>query len=258
MSVPLLEVEGLSKTYIKRSGLFRKEEIQAVAPLSFSLEAGKTLAIVGETGSGKTTVAKLLVGAEVPSTGVVKLDGEPLALHSAQSCRTIRMIFQDPSTSLNPRVTIGRQLEEPLKLNTELTPAQRLAKVEATLIRVGLLAEHADYYPHMISGGQKQRVALARALILNPKILICDEALAALDVSLRGQILNFLLEEQRKQQLGYVFVSHNMGIVRHISDYVLVMHHGEVVERGPTEQVFREPKHEVTKRMLMAQNLLGY
>ncbi|EKE76272.1 ATP-binding cassette domain-containing protein [Gallaecimonas xiamenensis] len=255
--MPLLEVTDLSKTFVNRRGLFKRETIEAVAPLSFSLEAGQTLAICGETGSGKTTVAKLLVGAEVPTTGVVKLGDEPLALHSAESCRSIRMIFQDPSTSLNPRVTVGRQLEEPLKLNTTLTAAQRQAKIEATLVRVGLLAEHADYYPHMISGGQKQRVALARALILGPKVLVCDEALAALDVSLRGQILNFLLDEQRKQQLGYVFVSHNMGIVQHISDYVLIMHHGQVVERGPTKEVFSNPQHEVTKRMLMAQNLWG-
>ncbi|WP_115718309.1 peptide ABC transporter ATP-binding protein [Gallaecimonas mangrovi] len=252
----LLEVSDLSKSYTSR-GLFKAEKMQAVAPLSFDLEAGQTLAIVGETGSGKTTVAKLLVGAERPSSGQVKLNGKPLALHSADSCRSIRMIFQDPSTTLNPRVTIGRQLEEPLKLNTELNASERLTKIEATLVRVGLLGEHADYYPHMISGGQKQRVALARALILNPKVLVCDEALAALDVSLRGQILNFMLDEQRKQQLSYVFVSHNMGIVKHISDQVLVMHHGEVVERGPTLEVFSDPQHEVTRRMLMAQNLLG-
>lgn len=253
----LLEVNELSKTYATRDGFFKKSRIIAVSPLSFTLEAGQTLAIVGETGSGKTTVAKLLVGAEKASSGEILLGGEPLTLHSPQACRSIRMIFQDPSTTLNPRVTIGQQLEEPLKLNTDLTPAQRLAKIETTLVRAGLLAEHADYYPHMISGGQKQRVALARALILGPKVLVCDEALAALDVSLRGQILNFMLDEQKKHKLSYVFVSHNMGIVKHISDQVLVMHHGEVVERGPTEVVFSDPQHEVTRRMLMAQNLLG-
>ena len=252
----LLDVSNLSKTYIRRRGLLRKEKVQALSPLSFSLDSGQTLAIVGETGSGKTTIAKLLVGAETPTTGQVMMNNAPLALHSNKACRNIRMIFQDPSTSLNPRVTIGRQLEEPLKLNTDLDAQERHSLVEKTLIRTGLLAEHADYYPHMISGGQKQRVALARALVLNPKIVVFDEALAALDVSLRGQILNFLLAEQRRQHLAYVFVSHNMGIVRHISDYVLVMHQGEVVERGSTAEVFQSPQHDITKRMLMAQNLL--
>ncbi|WP_341501511.1 ATP-binding cassette domain-containing protein [Gallaecimonas sp. GXIMD4217] len=254
----LLTVNALAKTYINRRGLLRKEAVQAVQDLSFELEAGQTLAIVGETGSGKTTVAKLLTGAERPSSGQISLEGQVVDSHTeGKACQWIRMIFQDPSTSLNPRVTIGRQLEEPLKINTELGGAERWALVEATLRRVGLLSEHADYYPHMISGGQKQRVALARALILGPRILVLDEAVSALDVSIRSQILNLLLEEQKRNDLAYVLVSHNMGIVKHISDYVLVMDHGQVVERGPTAQVFANPSHEVTRRMLYAQNLLG-
>ncbi len=254
----LLTVTELSKTYVNRRGLLRSERVEAVAPLSFELQPGQSLAIVGETGSGKTTVAKLLTGAEKPSGGEIRLaDALVSQPNQAKFCQWIRMIFQDPSTSLNPRVTIGKQLEEPLKINTDLDVGERRALAEATLRRVGLLTEHADYYPHMISGGQKQRVALARALILSPKILVLDEAVSALDVSIRGQIINLLLEEQRRNNLAYVLVSHTMGIVKHISDYVLVMDHGKVVERGPTAQVFANPSHEVTRRMLFAQHLLN-
>ncbi len=249
----LLSVKNLSKCYSQHSSFFRRKMQTAFAPTSFELERGKTLAVVGESGSGKSTLAKALAGVITPTTGTIYVNGEQMRDGDhAQRCRLIRMIFQDPNTSLNPRSRIGRILESPLALNTDLTDEQRQQKVEDALRQVGLLPDHAYYYPQMISSGQKQKVALARAMILEPKILVADEVLAALDVSVRSQIVNLLLKLQQERQIGFIFVAHNLGMVKHISDNVMVMHEGVVVEHGETQEIFNNPQHDITKRLLQS------
>lgn len=253
----LLNVANLSKSFIQHQGFFRKKEVTAFAPLSFDLERGQTLAIVGESGSGKSTLAKVLTGVMKPSTGHIRIDG---VNHSVQQhekrCKQIRMIFQDPNTSLNPRARIGRILEAPLSLNnTELTPEQTQQRIADTLKKVGLLPEHEAFYPIMLSSSQKQRVALARALILDPKIIVADEVLATLDVSVRSQIINLILQVQKERGISFIMVAHNIGIVRHISDKILVMHEGQMVEYGDTLQVLNDPQHIVTKRILLNQKV---
>ena len=256
MTTPLLKVNDLSKSYYAGYKRFKRQYNHALSPVSFELNRGETLAIVGEAGSGKTTIARILVGAEIRSGGEIFFEGEPLDKHDLkQRCRLIRMIFQDPNTSLNPRLTIGELLDEPLKFSTDLDSSERKAQVIDKLRKVGLLPEHAEFYPHMISEGQKQRVAVARALMLDPKIIIADEALTALDLSVRSQILNLLLELQQEMGLSYIFVSHNMNIIRHVSDKIMVLKKGVMVEKATTEQLFSQPQHEYTQRLIQDQSL---
>lgn len=251
----LLQVSNLSKSYSLSKHWFSRKSIVALEPLSFSLEAHKTLAIVGETGSGKSTLAKLLVGAEKPTTGKVRLNGQTLQPGNfKQRCQHIRMIFQDSGTTLNPSLTIKQLLDEPLALNTELEEAQRTELIIETLKKVGLLAEHMNFYPHMFSGGQKQRISLARAIILKPQVIILDEALAALDPSLRSQMVNLLLDLQQQMGLGFILISHNLGIVRHFSDTMMVLCKGQVVEMGNTNELLKHPKHKYTKKLIMSQH----
>ncbi|RWX55376.1 peptide ABC transporter ATP-binding protein [Photobacterium chitinilyticum] len=247
----LLEVEHLKKDYHYRSGLFRRRTIEAVKPVSFTLEAGETIAFMGENGSGKSTLAKMLSGVVEPTEGIIRVNGEPLAPNDFQTrCKLIRMIFQDPNTSLNPRIQIGKILEGPLKRNTNMTPQARERRIMMTLKRVGLLPEHAYFYPQMLATGQKQRVSLARALILQPCIIVADEALNGLDMSMRSQILNLLLELQEEMGLSYVYVSQHMGVIKHFTDKVMVMQNGEVVEQGLTAEVFAAPQHSLTQKLL--------
>ncbi|MGS0679744.1 peptide ABC transporter ATP-binding protein [Shewanella sp. 125m-7] len=256
MTTPLLKVNDLSKNYFAGYKRFKRQYNKALSPVSFELNRGETLAIVGEAGSGKSTIARILVGAEIRSGGEIFFEGESLDKHDLkQRCRLIRMIFQDPNTSLNPRLTIGELLDEPLKFNTDLSRSERKAEVIDKLRKVGLLPEHIEFYPHMISEGQKQRVAVARALMLDPKIIIADEALTALDLSVRSQILNLLLELQQDMGLSYIFVSHNMNIIRHVSDKIMVLKKGVMVEKATTEQLFRAPQHEYTQRLIQEQSL---
>ena len=235
----LLEVRNLSKTFRYRTGWFHRQTVEAVKPLSFTLRERQTLAIIGENGSGKSTLAKMLAGMVEPSTGELLIDDRPLAFgdYSFRS-QKIRMIFQDPSTSLNPR------------LNTDLEPEARQKQIIETLRMVGLLPDHVSYYPHMLAPGQKQRLGLARALILRPKVIVCDEALASLDMSMRSQLINLMLELQEKQGISYIYVTQHLGMMKHISDQVLVMHQGEVVERGSTADVLASPLHDLTKRLI--------
>ncbi|CZF77968.1 Glutathione import ATP-binding protein GsiA [Grimontia celer] len=247
----LLEVDGLCKNYQYRTGLFTKRVIEAVKPVSFSIEAGETLAFIGENGSGKSTLAKMLAGVVSPTGGEIRVNGEVLGASDYQTrCKLIRMIFQDPNTSLNPRNQIGQILEAPLKRNTNMTPQERERRVVDTLRQVGLLPEHAYFYPQMLATGQKQRVSLARALILQPCVIVADEALNGLDMSMRSQILNLLLELQELMGLSYVYVSQHMGVVKHVADKVMVMQNGEVVESGTTQQVFTAPEHALTQRLI--------
>ncbi len=254
MSV-LLEVKEISKSFKLKGHWYHKRKFTALAPLSFTIEANKTLAIVGETGSGKSTLAKVLVGAEKPTTGEIYLNAQLLQNQRfKQRCQHIRMIFQDSGTTLNPSLTIQELLDEPLVLNTELNEKQRQQLIRTTLQKVGLLGDHMNFYPHMFSGGQKQRISLARAIILEPQVIILDEALAALDPSLRSQIINLLLDLQQQMGLAYILISHNLGIVRHFSDDMMVLSHGEVVESGKTTEVMRNPQHKVTQKLMMSQH----
>ncbi|NRF30194.1 peptide ABC transporter ATP-binding protein [Vibrio coralliilyticus] len=247
----LLEVNGLSKEFVTRSGLFRKKIHQAVKPVSFTLEAGQTLGFIGQNGSGKSTLARMLAGMVEPTAGEIRVNGELLE-HKDYStrCKLIRMIFQDPNTSLNPRIQIGRILEGPLKRNTNMTPEARMKRVKDVLLRVGLLPEHAYFYPQMLAAGQKQRICLARALILQPSIIVADEALNGLDMAMRSQIINLFLELQEEMGVSFIYVSQHLGVVKHITDKVMVMHNGEVVEAGETQQILSCPDNIITQRMV--------
>ncbi|MGI9947419.1 peptide ABC transporter ATP-binding protein [Vibrio hyugaensis] len=247
----LLEVDNLSKQFVTRSGLFKRTVKEAVKPVSFTLEPGQTIGFIGQNGSGKSTLARMLAGVVEPSSGEIRVNGERLE-HKDYStrCKLIRMIFQDPNTSLNPRIQIGRILEGPLKRNTNMPPDARMKRVKETLLRVGLLPEHAYFYPQMLAAGQKQRVCLARALILQPSIIVADEALNGLDMAMRSQIINLFLELQEEMGLSFVYVSQHIGIVKHITDKVMVMHEGEVVEFGETNQVLTNPEHAITQRLV--------
>ncbi|MGC9400918.1 peptide ABC transporter ATP-binding protein [Vibrio genomosp. F10] len=247
----LLEVSGLKKDFVTRSGFFRKKIHHAVKPVSFSLDAGQTIGFIGQNGSGKSTLARMLSGMVEPTEGNIRVNGELLE-HKDYStrCKLIRMIFQDPNTSLNPRIQVGRILEGPLKRNTNMTPDARMKRVKETLRRVGLLPEHAYFYPQMLATGQKQRICLARALILQPSIIVADEALNGLDMAMRSQIINLFLELQEEMGVSFVYVSQHIGIMKHITDKVIVMHEGDVVESGETHQVLSAPQHPITQRMI--------
>ncbi|WDE06984.1 ATP-binding cassette domain-containing protein [Thalassomonas viridans] len=251
----LLQVTDVSKSYKLKGYWYNRKVFTALEPLSFELKAYKTLAIVGEIGSGKSTLAKLLVGAETPNTGTIKLNGQTLEPKNfKQRCQHIRMIFQDSGTTLNPSLTIHQLLDEPLKLNTELNEVARSQLIRMTLQKVGLLPDHMNFYPHMFSGGQKQRISLARAIILQPQVIILDEALASLDPSLRSQMINLLLDLQQQMGLAFILISHNLGIVRHFSDDMMVLCSGKVVEYGPTHQIMQQPKHRYTQKLMMSQH----
>jgi cationic peptide transport system ATP-binding protein len=247
----LLEVKDLSKTFTTRTGLFGKKEKQAVKPITFSLEAGETIGLIGQNGSGKSTLAKMIAGAIEPSSGQILVNGEELE-HKDYStrCKLIRVIFQDPNTSLNPRIQIGRILEGPLKRNTAMPKEAREMRVAQTLKRVGLLPEHAHFYPQMLATGQKQRVCIARALILQPSVIIADQALIGLDMAMRSQIVNLLLELQEEMGVSFIYVSQHIGMIKHITDKILVMDDGGVVEAGNTLDIIDNPKHSVTQKLV--------
>jgi dipeptide transport system ATP-binding protein len=253
----VLEARDLKRDYKAKSGFFAPQStVKALAGVSFLLEAGKTLAVVGESGSGKSTLARLLTLIEVPTAGALLIDGKDVANASVETRqrlrREIQMVFQNPYGSLNPRQKIGKALEEPLLVNTNLSVAEREAQARAMMRKVGLRPEFYDRYPHMFSGGQRQRIAIARALILKPKILVLDEPVSALDVSIRAQVLNLLAELQEEMNVAYVFVSHDLSVVRHIADRVMVIYLGHAVETGPSEAIFSAPQHPYTRALLSA------
>jgi dipeptide transport system ATP-binding protein len=253
----ILEARDLTRDYSVSRGAFRSHAtIKALAGVSFSLQAGRTLAVVGESGSGKSTLARLLTLIEDPTAGSLLIDGEDVANASAAKRarlrREIQIVFQNPYGSLNPRQTIGKALEEPLLVNTSLSPAERKAEALSIMSKVGLRSEYYHRYPHMFSGGQRQRIAIARALMLKPKILVLDEPVSALDVSIRAQALNLLASLQEEFALAYVFVSHDLSVVRHIADEVMVIYLGNAVELGERAGIFDHPQHPYTQALLSA------
>jgi dipeptide transport system ATP-binding protein len=255
MSAPVVVARNLSRHYEVGGGLFAKGKVvRALSEASFDLYPGKTLAVVGESGCGKSTLARLITMIEPPTEGEFSIAGMPATPENAAALRTsVQIVFQDPYGSLNPRQRVGAILEEPLKINRpDIIPADREAKARDMLRMVGLRAEHFDRYPHMFSGGQRQRIAVARALMLDPKVLVLDEPVSALDLSIQSQILNLLVDLQDRLGLAYLFISHDLSVVRHMADDVVVMYLGRPVEIGPKEAIFAAPRHPYTKALLSA------
>ena len=253
----VLLARDLTRHYPVRRGVFRSDAIlKAVDGASFALRRGRTLAVVGESGSGKSTLARLVTMIEEPTSGSLNILGKEIAGASRETLKTLRrsvqIVFQNPYGSLNPRQKIGAALEEPLLVNTNLSRPERREKAEAMMAAVGLLPEHFHRYPHMFSGGQRQRIAIARALMLDPAILVLDEPVSALDVSIQAQILNLLTDLQDTLDLAYLFISHDLSIVRHLADEVMVMYMGRPVEQGPGATIFENPQHPYTRALLSA------
>ena len=254
---PILQVRNLTRHYEVSQGLLRpKGIVRALNGVGFDLHRGKTLAVVGESGCGKSTLARQLTLIEQPSDGHIILDGVDVARargaeHQALR-RKVQMVFQNPYASLNPRQKIARQLEEPLVINTRQPATEREARVTEMLAVVGLRPEYAHRYPHMFSGGQRQRIAIARAMMLKPDILVADEPTSALDVSIQAQVLNLFMDLQQELQTAYVFISHNLAVVQHVADDVMVMYLGRAVETGPREAIFVRPLHPYTRALLSA------
>ncbi len=255
MSAPVVEAKQLRRHYDVKKGLFQKPAtLKAVDGVSFALEEGRTLAVVGESGCGKSTLGRVVTLIEPPSEGTLVLDGANAATADAATRkrlrRTVQMVFQDPYGSQNPRARVGSIIEEPLKINTDMPRAEREAAAREMMAKVGLRPEQYRRYPHMFSGGQRQRIAIARALMLRPKLVVADEPVSALDVSIQAQVLNLLMDLQQEFRLAYLFISHDLGVVRHIADDIMVMYLGLVMEQGPKELIFEKPLHPYTQALL--------
>ena len=253
----VLKADNLHKHYPVSQGLGKaKAYVKALNGISFELEAGKTLAVVGESGCGKSTLARQLTLIEEPTDGELFINDEATTGYSRKALKELRteiqMVFQNPYGSLNPRHTIGYQLTEPLDIHTKLSKDDKRDKINEMMRNVGLRPEHAGRYPHMFSGGQRQRIALARAMMLNPKIVVADEPTSALDVSIQAQVLNLFMDLQDEYRTAYVFISHNLSVVRHVADDVMVMYLGQAVEHGPKEAIYNAPKHPYTIALLAA------
>lgn len=255
MIEPVVIAEGLSRHYPAKSGLFGKMQVvQALSETSFSLRPGETLAVVGESGCGKSTLARLVALIEPPTTGALTLDNASATPEAWAGLRSsVQIVFQDPYGSLNPRHRVGTILEEPLKISRpDLSASERTKQAKEMLEMVGLRPEHFNRYPHMFSGGQRQRIAVARALMLKPKVLVLDEPVSALDLSIQSQILNLLVDLQEKLGLAYLFISHDLSVVNHMADRIMVMYLGRAVEVGASGDVFSTPRHPYTKALISA------
>ena len=257
MNEVVIEGRNLTRDYISRGGMFRgPKTVRALHGINFSVQRGKTLAIVGESGSGKSTLARIITLIDPASGGDLLIEGQKIDIARQPVTKELRskvqIVFQNPYGSLNPRQKVGDVLTEPLILNTSVPAAERRARAQAMLERVGLKAEHYNRYPHMFSGGQRQRIAIARALMLNPALLVLDEPVSALDLSVQAQVLNLLADLQDEFNLTYVFISHDLSVVRYIADDVLVLYKGEVVEYGARDRVFADPQHDYTKKLFAA------
>ena len=257
MSQTVMQARDLTRHYEVSQGFLKpKAMVKALNGVSFELKAGKTLAVVGESGCGKSTLARQLTLIEAPTAGSLVLDGVDIAKASKAELKALRskvqMVFQNPYASLNPRQKIGDQLGEPLLINTTLSAKEREEKVRAMMQRVGLRPEHYYRYPHMFSGGQRQRIAIARAMMLQPQIVVADEPTSALDVSIQAQVLNLFMDLQDEFQTAYVFISHNLAVVEHVADDLMVMYLGRAVEVGTKEVIYDKPLHPYTQALLSA------
>jgi len=251
----VLQASDLAKHYPVSQGFMKPKALaRALDGVSFEVHAGRTLAVVGESGCGKSTLARQITMIEAPTSGHLVLGGVDVATADKATRqrlrREVQMVFQNPFASLNPRKKIGHALEEPLRINTPLSAAERGERARAMMARVGLRPEFHQRYPHMFSGGQRQRVAIARALMLSPRIVVADEPVSALDVSIQAQVLNLLMDLQEETQVAYVFISHNLAVVELIADDVVVMYLGKVVERAPKRALFATPRHPYTRALL--------
>ena len=257
MSTVVLEGRDIVRDYRIPGGLFSPARVvHAVKGVSFKVEKGRTLAIVGESGCGKSTLARIITMIDAATAGELFIDGQKVDIArdgiTPELRRKVQIVFQNPYGSLNPRQKIGDVLGEPLLINTGASADERRERAMQMLIKVGLGPEHFNRYPHMFSGGQRQRIAIARALMLNPSLLVLDEPVSALDLSVQAQVLNLLADLQDEFQLTYVFISHDLSVVRYIADDVMVMYFGEAVEYGPRDEVFSNPKHSYTKTLFAA------
>jgi len=253
----VVQADGLRQVYAIKRGFMRQPDyLQAVSGASFSISAGKTLAVVGESGCGKSTLARMVSLIEAPSEGTLKLGGQDASGISEAQRHALRqkvqLVFQNPYGSLNPRKRIGEILEAPLEINCSFNASQRQDQARSMLLKVGLRPEHYDRYPHMFSGGQRQRIAIARALMLNPALVVADEPVSALDVSIQAQVLNLLSDLQQDLGLAYLFISHDLGVVKHIAHDLMVMYLGHVVEQGDKKIIFERPLHPYTQALLAA------
>jgi len=253
----VISARDLKQHYSVQRGMFAEPAtLKAVDGASFSLQRGETLAVVGESGCGKSTLARMVTMIERPTAGTLEITGKQVVGADDATLRELRpkvqIVFQNPYGSLNPRQKIGTILEEPLLVNTRLSKSERSDKAREMMASVGLRPEHYDRYPHMFSGGQRQRIAVARALMLNPEILVLDEPVSALDISIQAQVLNLLAELQERLNLAYLFISHDLAVVRHIAKDIMVMYLGKVVEQGTAAQIFTDPKHPYTQALLSA------
>jgi oligopeptide/dipeptide ABC transporter ATP-binding protein len=252
----MVQIKGLSKSFhVRKKGLFeRPSVVRAVDGVSFSIERGRTLGMVGESGSGKTTAARSMLRLIEPDGGSIVVDGVEVTGLKRSDLRKFRrnmqIVFQDPYGSLNPRMTVGKIVAEPLRIHSAPTRAELKDRLEELLTLVGLSPEHADRYPHEFSGGQRQRIGIARAIALNPTFIILDEPVSALDVSIQGQILNLLSDLQQRLNLTYLFVAHDLAVVEHMSDRIVVMYLGRVVEENTRDGLYREPLHPYTRSLI--------
>ena len=259
-AAPLVQVEGLKMYFPVHTGLLRRHsgDVKAVDDVSFAIHQGETLGLVGESGCGKSTVGRALLRLYEPTAGRVVIDGEDIATLSPEALRrkrpTMQMVFQDPQASLNPRMSLSAIIAEPLTEHTKLTADQRQNRVYELMDQVGLNRRFANRFPHEFSGGQRQRIGIARALALNPKLIVCDEPIAALDVSIQAQVVNLLEDLQDTLGLTYLFISHDLSMVRHIADRVAVMYLGRIVELSPRDDLYARPLHPYAEALLSAVN----
>jgi len=258
MIEPILEVKGVSKDFVTRRSLLGgvRDVVHAVRDVSLTVQAGTTVAVVGESGSGKSTLGRCITALDAATSGTIHLAGHDVSRLSGSSLmafrRTVQTIFQDPYSSLNPRRRVGDAIMDGMNIHRLYTPAERHERMISLLERVGLNADHARRYPHQFSGGQRQRISIARALALTPSFIVADEAVSALDVSIKAQVLDLMADIQAEHRLTYLFFSHDLGVVRHFADRVLIMSGGRLIEEGPTDQIFEHPREEYTQRLIDA------
>lgn len=258
MSENILEVQNLKKYFPIKKGILLREvgQVKAVDDVSFYVRKGETLGLVGESGCGKSTLGRTLIRLYEPTSGEVTFEGQNFLKEKGEALRKKRkdmqMIFQDPYASLDPRMTIGQILSQPFEIHGLLTPKERIEKVKELLQTVGLKASQINRYPHEFSGGQRQRISIARAIALNPRLVIADEPVSALDVSIQAQILNLMKDLQEKLQLTYVFISHDLSVIEHLCDRIAVMYLGKIVEIAPRDELFKNPKHPYTQALIAA------